>query len=536
MAVTVRDAVLEVLRQTGMTRIFANPGSTEVAFLTDLPGDLDFVLALHEGSVVGMASGHALASGRPSLVLLHTTAGLGNAVGALATARTNRAPLVVLVGQQDRRHLAAEPFLAGRLAGLAGEYPVACHQPARPADVPGAVLRAFHEATVHSGPAVVVVPMGDWFEPADDSAPVAAPAALRLSAAADPSAVAALADLVAGAARPALVVGPGADTPHGRDAVALLADALDAPVWQAAFAAQAAFDHASPRFAGHLPPLRSALRAALAGHDLVLVLGAPAFRQGTWDAGPFVADGTRVAVVTPYLDEALHSAAALAVVGPVGATCADLASLLPPRPATGAPRRARATAAPSADGEPLTAAHVFSALADRLPAGATFLEESPSSRGELLARIPAREHFSFLTIAQGGLGFALPAATGIKLARPERPVVALLGDGASLYNIQGLWSASRYGAGVLFIVLSNGGYAVMDKLAAQQGGKPPWPGFGEVSVSRIAEGFGCPARRVESYAGLLAALDEVVPRLGTRTEPLLLDVAVTAGTTGTAPV
>lgn len=121
---TVRDASFDVLRLHGLTTVFANPGSTEVSLLADLPEDLDFVLALHEGSVVGAATGWALAREQPALVLLHTTAGLGNAVGALATARANKAPLVVLVGQQDRRHLAQEPFLAGRLEGLAGDCPV----------------------------------------------------------------------------------------------------------------------------------------------------------------------------------------------------------------------------------------------------------------------------------------------------------------------------------------------------------------------------------------------------------------------------
>jgi benzoylformate decarboxylase len=115
MTATVRDAAFEVMRGCGFDRIFANPGSTEISFLTDLPEDFAFVLALHEGSVVGMATGYALATGRPAFVNLHTTAGLGNAAGAIATARENRAPLVVVVGQQDRRHLALEPFLAGGL-------------------------------------------------------------------------------------------------------------------------------------------------------------------------------------------------------------------------------------------------------------------------------------------------------------------------------------------------------------------------------------------------------------------------------------
>ena len=175
---TVRAATFDVFRQYGLTTIFANPGSTEVAFLTDLPDDIGFVLALHEGSVVGIATGYATAAGRPALVNLHTTAGLGNAVGALATARTNRVPLVVVLGQQDRRHLAYKPFLAGELEGLAGAYPVWVHQPVRPQDVPGAVARAWHEARDGHGPALMIVPSDDWAEPAEEAA-IAAPAALH---------------------------------------------------------------------------------------------------------------------------------------------------------------------------------------------------------------------------------------------------------------------------------------------------------------------------------------------------------------------
>ena len=121
----------------GLTRMFANPGSTEVPLLVDLPPDLEFVLGFHEGSVVGIATGWAIGRNEPALVLLHTTAGLGNAVGARATARANRAPLVVLVGQQDRRHLAhAGPSSPAASKGCWGGYPVWVDQPVRPQDVP----------------------------------------------------------------------------------------------------------------------------------------------------------------------------------------------------------------------------------------------------------------------------------------------------------------------------------------------------------------------------------------------------------------
>jgi len=526
---TVRDQVFDTLRELGLTTIFANPGSTEVALLTDLPEDIEFVLALHENSVVAMAAGNALAAGQPSLVLLHTTAGFGNGVGAIATARTNKAPMVVLVGQQDRRHLASEPFLAGHLQGLAGDYPVSIRTPDNAQAIPGAILRAHHDAVLHRGPAVVIVPMGDWFEPAESEALPAAPKQLVRSQAADPAHGRRLAETLIGAQSPAIVVGPGADDAATWAALAALADHLDVPVWQSSSASQAGFPGDHPRFQGHLPQLRDQLRKTLAGHDVVLVVGAPAFRQGTFRSGPFVEHGTTVLVVTDDPDEAGYSAADLAVLGDVRTIVVDLADRIPeqPRRSTPVPVRDVTHLVPEAT-DPLCAEHVYAEVAKRLPAESTVLEESPSTRGKLLDLMPARAPFGFVTIAQGGLGFALPAATGIRMARPDRPVVAMVGDGASLYGIQALWSAAHYRVGALFVILHNGGYAVMDRLAAIQGGDGPWPGFAEIDPATLAQGFGCPSRRVTTYAELTAVLDEVVPTLGDRTEPLLLDVHVEA--------
>jgi benzoylformate decarboxylase len=125
----------------------------------------------------------------------------------------------------------------------------------------------------------------------------------------------------------------------------------------------------------------------------------------------------------------------------------------------------------------------------------------------------------------GGLGFALPAATGLRLALPDRPVVAIVGDGSSLYAIQALWSAAHYGAGALFVILSNGGYAIMDRLTELQGGSGPWPSI-RVDVAGLAQSFGCPARKVGTHDELIATLDEVAPGLAARREPLLLEITV----------
>ena len=335
-----------------MTTIFANPGSTEIPLLAGLPEDIRFVLALHEGSVVGMATGLAMARGEPALALLHTTAGLGNAVSALATARANRAPLVVVIGQQDRRHLAAEPFLAGKLEGLAGEYPVRVEQPIRPQDVPGAVARAYHEAGTARGPALVIVPMDDWLAPAGEQHESGAPARLVRSHGADPAAVDELAALIADAESPALVVGAGADGADSWAAITKLAERVNCPVFQEAFGARAGFPQDHPLFAGFLPAGRSRLRDTLAPFDAVLAIGAPVFRQYPFEPGPFVVEGTRVGLVTDDPAEAHRSPADLAVLGPpaqicararragAGAAAARRRSRTPPRPRRRRPDRA----------------------------------------------------------------------------------------------------------------------------------------------------------------------------------------------------
>jgi benzoylformate decarboxylase len=507
--------------------MFANPGSTEVPFIGGLPDDFDFVLGLHEASVVGMATGWALARSRPAFVLLHTTAGLGNAVAALATARVNRAPLVVVVGQQDRRHLTLEPFLAGRLQGLAGSYPVWVDQPVRAQDVPASVDRAWHEASANAGPALVIVPMDDWTAAANQDAELASPRVVRRAAAADHAAVRELAAVLEDAREPVLVVGAGADEPEARPALLALAERLDAPVWQESFGARAGFPQDHPLFAGHLPSDRARLREALSGHDVVLVVGAPVFRQYAFSPGRLVVEGTRVLLITADPDEAHRGPADLVLLAPPASACEQLVELVPAREQRPREPCSVVRLEPPRSGEPLRAAHVLDALAERLPSDAILVEETPSSRPDLHARIPATTHLGFVSAAMGGLGFALPGAIGLRMGAPDRPVVAVVGDGASLYAIQSLWSAARYQVGVLFVVLQNRGYAVMNHLAEDQGHRRvPWPGIEGVDVAGLARALSCPARAIATHADLVAVLDEVLPTLSTRDEPLLLEVVV----------
>jgi benzoylformate decarboxylase len=234
-------------------------------------------------------------------------------------------------------------------------------------------------------------------------------------------------------------------------------------------------------------------------------------------------------VITEDPAEAHRSPCEIAVVAPVAAVCAALADGLAQREGEmpAAMKRPPAPAPPAA-GEPLQAGHVLAALAERLPPEVVLLEESPSSRPELHQRIPARAPLGFVSGANGGLGFGLSGAIGLRMGVPERPVVAVIGDGSSLYAIQSLWSAARYEVGVLLIVMANGRYAVMDALARDAGGDGAWPAFDTVDIAGLARCFGCPAVSVETYDELVRTFDDVIPGLAGRREPLLVEVALAA--------
>jgi benzoylformate decarboxylase len=215
------------------------------------------------------------------------------------------------------------------------------------------------------------------------------------------------------------------------------------------------------------------------------------------------------------------------VVAPVAAACQALADQVTQRDGPAPEPMPRPPApAPPGPGEPLRAGHVLAALAERLPDDVVLLEESPSAKPELHQRIPARAPLGFVSGANGGLGFGLSGAIGLRMGLPDRPVVGVIGDGSALFAIQALWSAARYDVGVLLIVMANGGYGVMDAQARDRGGAAAWPGFPGVDIAGIARCFGCPATRVETHEQLLSTLEEGLTDLARRRQPLVVEVAL----------
>src|SRR6201996_9462531 len=206
-SVTVKHAPFDLLRAFGIKCVFGNPGSTELPFLADWPGDIDYVLGLQEASVIGMADGYAQATRNAGFVNLHSAVGVGNALGNIYTAHRNQTPLVITAGQQARSLLPLQAFLyAERASEFPRPYVKFSVEPARAEDVPAAIARAYYVAMQPPcGPTFVSIPIDDWTHPAE---PLQARAVSR-EWGPDPDAMKTLVAALSKSERPALVVGPG---------------------------------------------------------------------------------------------------------------------------------------------------------------------------------------------------------------------------------------------------------------------------------------------------------------------------------------
>ena len=187
--------------------------------------------------------------------------------------------------------------------------------------------------------------------------------------------------------------------------------------------------------------------------------------------------------------------------------------------------RSHSTPASAGDGatQPLGAAHVWAEIARLLPDDVILVDETPSSRAEMFQHAVIRQPGSFYSTGSGGLGFAMPAAVGIQLARRDRPVVCVTGDGAAMYAIHALWSAKQYDAPVAFIVLDNSQYGILKQFGSMLNlGDLPGLDLPALDLPSIARGFGCHATLVESPDDLAPAIDNALERR----EPTLVNIRI----------
>lgn len=517
---TVRTATYELLRSFGMTKIFGNPGTTELPFLQDFPEDFTYILGLQESVVVGMADGYAQGTGRAAFVNLHTAAGLGNAMAAIMTAHHNRTPLVITAGQQDRRQLAYEPFLSGKLVEMALPYVKWSHQPDRAEDVPAAIERAYHTSMqAPRGPVFVSVPMNDWEAPAQPYEP----REIDYRTAPNPEGLDQVAKILESSQRPAIVAGAGVDRAGAWYDTIALAERLRAAVWADPMHPRAGFPQDHPLFQGVLPPAQATIADQLSGYDVVLVLGAPVFRYFQYLPGPPVKQGTQVIHVTDNPEEASRAATGTGIMGDIALAVRQLTERLPKKADRPAPPSPAEVPAPEAK-DSLPADYVMYTLSRCLPDRVIIVEETPSSRNLLHKHIRINQPGGFYSAASGGLGFGTSASVGLRLASPDRPVVCVVGEGSMMYALQALWSAARYQVAVVFVVINNEQYKILKLMAERDdiGERVPGLDLPGLDIVQAAKSLGCEGETVKRPEELSDAFERAL-NLG---RPYVLDVLV----------
>ncbi|HEY3720789.1 MAG TPA: benzoylformate decarboxylase [Roseiarcus sp.] len=519
---TVRDSVIDLMRGFGGTKLFGNPGSTELPLFRNFPSDFRYVLGLHEGVVVGMAEGYAQATRNASFVSLHSAAGVGNAMGVIFTAYKNRTPMVIMGGQQARSILPFDPFLfSANAVELPKPYVKWSVEPARAADVPLAIARAYHIAmTPPRGPAFVSIPVDDWDRPAERVPHRVVSTELRP----EPDVIDQIGAALDASERPAFVTGSAIDRDGAWDAVVELAERHNALVWGAPMAGRCGFPEDHRLFAGFLPPMREKIVGLLEGQDLIFAIGAPAFTYHVEGAGPHIPVGAKLVQLIDDPNIAAWTPVGVAAVASIRLGLIDL--LARPAPAPRPEPLGRAARARVKPSERISVAYLMQTLAELRDPGAIIVEEAPTARPPMQAYLPITRSEGYFTMDSGGLGYGMPAAVGIALAKPGARVIGLIGDGSAMYSIQALWSAAQLELPIAFIILNNRRYAALQDFA-------PAFGFakGEAVVGTelpaidfvaLANSMGCAASRVDEPARLGEALSHTL-----RAEvPTLLEVLV----------
>ncbi|WP_433532736.1 thiamine pyrophosphate-binding protein [Micromonospora sp. CA-263727] len=537
------DAMLAILRDEGVRTVFGNPGTTELPFLdalVDAP-DLDFVLGVHEGSVVAMADGYARATGRCAFVSLHVAAGLANGLVGLLNASRSRTPMVVTAGQQDRRHLVHDPMLSGDLGGLARAAVKHVFEVHHAHDLPILLRRAFALAVQPpAGPVFLSIPMDLLAE----EEPVELLGRSALAPAGAPDRLDDAVRILAGAAAPAVVAGDGVGRDGAVTELVAVAEALGATVYHQPMHDGVDFPGSHPLHAGMLAPTYAAIRDRLTPHDVVFVVGCHAFMAHHYTPGSPIPPGTTVVQLdSDPAEVGRNFTVAAGLTGGLRPTLAALAAELTGRVPQAASRIAAATdrsraervrverAARQSYGrtpmEPLAAVH---AVATGLPDDAVVVEEAITSGLLLRSVLRLDRPRSYVHTVGGGLGSGIGAAIGSRMGDPERPVVAVLGDGCTMFGLQGLWSAARYGVPVTFVVMNNGEYRTLKETLDSWGSRATaagrYPGLDlappRLDFTRAAEFFGVPAVTARDEAHLT----ELVAKGAGADGPLLVDVPV----------
>ncbi len=547
-----KRALFEQLVADGVTAIFGNPGTTEQGFmdlLSDYPS-ITYYLALHEGVAIAMADAYARATGRPSFAEVHIAPGLGNAMGMLYNAWAGGSPVVVYAGQSPQVGLFQQPYLSGDLVSMARPITKWAAEITQPADVPQALRRAFKAAAAPPcGPVLLSLPMDVLDGEAD--VVIEPTTFVRFATRPPMDAIEEAARLLVSARSPVLAIGDNVGISGGQLAVVAVAELLGAPILNA-------FSNGVNAPSGHplyqprgIPVTAAAIRESLEPFDVLLAVGTSLFPSIFPDSIGPIPDGMRVihADFAPWELGKNHAGDLLIQADPRETLVSLKAALLDVSDeATRAGWAARRAAVEQGlrakqeglrlkhrrdwDAVPILPHRLMAEIAGALPENAVVFDEAITSGASLEMYLQPNEPWRRYRVRGGGIGGGLPGALGVQAAYPDRPVVGIVSDGASMYSITAFWTAAHHGLPVTYVVCNNQSYRILKQNLMEY--RPPEESSRpfvemdligpELRFDRIAESMGVPGERVERP-------DQIGPALRRGIEaktPYVVDVVLDA--------
>ena len=476
-----KRAFLEILKQEGVEIIFGNPGTTELPLMDALAGDtaMRYVLGLQEATVVAMADGYAQASGKLGVINLHAAPGLGNGMGMLYCAKMAGSPLVVIAGQHEQSFNKSEPILYDDLPPIAKPFVKWTAEVTRLEDLPIMLHRACKVArTPPMGPVFLSLPGDVLNAEADIDLGGATHVGARIRG--DLDSIAAAAEILARAERPAIIAGSGVAHAHAHAELVRLAEMIGAPVHFEGEATTNAFPTSHPLFRGQITRLTPWIRNWLDQHDVLFAVGADVFTLSLPNKVNPIPPGLQIVHLDadPWQIGKNFSTDA-AVFGDIKATLPEISDAAAARMSRSQSRLAsergaamgaaiteeRATlvaqAKAAADKTPIQPLALMKAIGDAVPKNAILIEEALSSGAGLRMFQQPDDDQGFFGGRGGGIGWSVPGSAGVKLALPDRPVVVVVGDGSAMYTCQALWTIAHEKLAITVLVVNNRSYRIL---------------------------------------------------------------------------
>ena len=545
-----RDTFLSLLVDEGVTHLFGNPGTTELPIMHALRDhtSLTYVLGLQESVVIAMADGFCRASGKLAACNVHVAPGLGNALGAIYNANLSGSPLIITAGQQEQGHGLMEPLLYGPLVDMARPLVKWATEITRIEDVPRILRRAAKVAMASpTGPVFLSLP-GDIL---NTSATIDLGHRTRVDALTLPSdgSLHRLSKRILAAEKPVLLVGTEIVTSDALHEAAELADVLGAPVYQQTVPHGAHFFSEHPAFMGALTRIQSQVRSTLSPYDLMVCIGADVLQMSVWSETdplppelPIVQIGLRdwemgknypseIALrsdVKETLQKLIPQLRQMQGTEKARTSVRSLEQISQSNWSTNRVQRQQEIGARSDEGS-IDPDWLMMQIAESIPPDTIIVDEGLTTSKNLLQFLPHRDRYSYFGMVSGGIGWGIAAAVGVQLAQPDRPVVAISGDGSAMYSPQALWTAAHLKLPILFLIFNNQGYRILKERLLAFHGNDQYIGMNlrepSIDFTGLATAFGMRAEKITDAVQFEATFKDAV----TSDTPCLLEIILQPG-------